>query len=486
MPSERPPARLHPFSLVRGISIRELLQAVPAAVIAVSALGGIGSASGVVAVLVALAALRIVAYRRHTYELTEEAVVERRGILQRRERTLGLDRLQQVEVEQGLLDRLVGTAVVRLETASDAGASELELRVVSEAEAHRIRGALLGRAPQPDDRPAGEELVHVPLADVALAAITGPRLLAIPVVVGGLLGLLLDLDLVEESRAVLTDRLGAYGTGAIVLLALLGLVVSAVVAVAVGLLRDGDFRIRRVGDDLHVRRGLLATREAVVPVSRLQLVAVQRSLVRRALGYGSVTLHSAGGIAAQESLERQLTVPLLREAHLAPLALELLGDPGPWPVLEPHPPAARTRAVLRWWRRMGLVLVGLAVVLAQIGSLTVPRLAVGVAVAAAVATWLGVLEHRHLASGRGPRLVGARSGALSLTEAVAPVLKVQGTTVRTSPFQRRRGLATLEAHVAGPGRAIRMADLGVAAAVGHRAALERSGWRRSTEGAAAP
>lgn len=470
----RPATRLHPFSLVRGISLRQIAQTVPGALVAASALGGIGSPAAVVPVLLVLVALRVVAYLRHTYELGGESVVERRGILQRRERTVDLGRVQQVEVEQGLLDRLVGTAVVRLETASDAGESELELRVVSVEEASRLRASLPGRAVAVGDEPDGVELVHLPLTHIALAAVTGPRLLAIPVVVGGLVGFLVDLGLAEESSEAVVERLGGAGVGVVAAVAVAVLVVAVVVALILGLLRDGDFRIRRVGDDLHVRRGLLATRDAVVPIARLQQVAVQHSLVRRALGFGSLVLYSAGGAAGQRSLERRLTVPLARRSELAPLALRLLGDAGPWPTVEPHPRRARPRVVARWWRRLALPAAGGLLLLSRAVPVTGAVLVVAFVGFAVVATGLGVLEHRHLASGRTTRLVVARGGSLSIREVVAPTGKVQGTRVRSSPFQRRRDLATLVVHIAGPGGAVVMPDLGRTACAEHQSALERT------------
>lgn len=472
MPSEAP-SRLHPFSLIRGLSLRELLQSVPGAVIAGSALGSFGSVTAVLLVAAVLVVFRVAAYRRHTYQLTDDAVIERRGVFQRRERVLHLERLQQVEVDQGLMDRLVGTAVVRLETASESGSSELELRVVSAAEASRLRGALAVRATSAGTQPMGEELVHVPLGHVALAAITGPRLLAIPVLILGALGLLLDLDLLAEARRAVAPWLGAHQVVAIAVLVVAALGVSVLVALVLGVLRDGDFRIRRVGADLHVRRGLVATREAVVPVDRLQLVAVRRSLVRRVLGVGSLELHSAGGVGDRGSFERRLTVPLVPKSELVPLALRLLGRGPDLPPLLPHPAAARTRALFRQGRGVAVPAAGLLLLLAVTGQLTGPRAAAIAGLAAALAIGLGVLDHRHLASGRDRGLVVARSGALTIKELIAPVAKVQGSRVWSSPFQRRRSLATMTVHIAGPGGAVRLLDLDAASCEEHQRALER-------------
>lgn len=470
MPSEGP-VRLHPLSLVRGISLRELAQAVPGALVAASALGGLGSPATLASVAAVLVGLRVLAYLRHTYHLTGDAIVEQRGLLRHRDRTLDLDRIQQVEVEQGLLDRLLGTAVVRLETAAESGESELELRVVSVEEAERLRASLPGRVAVGDDATPGEEVVRVPIPAVALAAVTGPRLLAIPVLVGGLVGILFDLGLVRSEEAIL-EGITAAGAGVVATLAVAALVLSVLAALVVGVLRDGDFRIDRIGGELHVRRGLVATRAAVVPVSRLQQVVIHRSAIHRLLGVGTLVLYSAGGAGDGASFERRLRVPLAPDAELRPLALRLLGDAAPWPAVQPHPKRARPRVVLRWWWRIAPPTAVALLVLTRVVSLAPAVVPAAIALAAAVATGLGILEHRHLASGRNARLLVARSGATSMREVIAPTAKVQGTAVRSSPFQRRRDLATLVVHIAGPGGAVTISDVGRTSAVEHQSALD--------------
>jgi putative membrane protein len=478
----QPPTRLHPFSMVRGIDPRVLLQVVvPLGILAAQvgpALDDLGAGvvlpvtiGLVLVVLGAIMALRYVVWQRHTYELTGDAVVERRGILNRRERTVQLARLQQVEVEQGILDRMVGTAVVRLETASDA--SEVELEVVSLDDARRLRSSLLPHAATPEERATARELVHVPLHHVALASVTGRRLLLIPVLIAGLIGFLGEYDLFGEATDVAGDAVATVGAVAIVAVVVALLLVSVVVALAVGVLRDGDFRIREVGDDLHVRRGLLANREAVLPRTRLQKVTISYGLVRRMLGFASLTLHSAGGGGGEQGgaglSERQMIVPLVPAATARRLLLDLLPDAGPLPELQPHPPRARRRARVRhllggiwlvpvslapaWWLTRswgGTAAVGLAVL----------------AVVGAAAWWLGARDHANRGSALGERWVVARHGALAIEESVSPRTKAQGSRVLSTPFQRRRGLATLVVNVAGPGGAVTMLDLGTDTAEG--------------------
>ena len=75
------------------------------------------------------------------------------------------------------------------------------------------------------------------------------------------------------------------------------------------------------------------------------------------------------------------------------------------------------------------------------------------------------------------RVVVARRGVLARTTSVAPLARLQGTTLRASWFQARRGLATVRAHVAGPGGDVVVLDVGadVAAVLQQRLADAAAG-----------
>lgn len=461
MPSE--PRRLHPASTVRDVPARQVLGGLAPLLVAVGSFGWQVVVAVLVLTLAVLGTVRVLAWQRHTYELTDDGIIERRGVLNRRERIVELARIQQVEINRTILDQLLGTAEVRIETAGDSGESELVLRVVAEAEAERLRHDLRapgGSTPGAEARaePSEVVLVEVPIHHVLLAAVTGTRLLIVPAVLVGLLGILDDLQLFSTDPSevgTLASELGTLGAvGIAVGLAVVGIVGAAIT----GVVRDGDFRLADRDGDLHVRRGLLSTREAVVPRSRIQRVTVKRNWIRRALGYGTVTLHSAGGRGQRNAGEqRSLTIPLLPGRALEPFVRELLRR-GTLPALEPHPGRGRGRAMFRWLRRVAFPLAGAVWVASWLLS---AQVAVGVLVVGLLAPIpLGLLEHRHLGNGEDGALVTARHGALNTTTVYAPRRKVQGVTVSASWFQRRRALATLDVHVAGPGGGVEVLDLG--------------------------
>ncbi|MGM0618570.1 MAG: PH domain-containing protein, partial [Actinomycetota bacterium] len=396
---------------------------------------------------------------------------------------------------------------IRVETAGSASEPEVDLRVLPEADAVALRAAvrlsqerIAGRhAVGSDDgeeataaAQAGVEVLRVPLGHVVIAALTGARLLVLPAVIGGALQFignqvgpfvdryvdqylerLVELGIPGEAPTFNGPdwRLVALGVG-------VALALTMATAVAVGVLRDGNFRIRRVEEDLHISRGLLSTRDSVVPLRRVQLIEIRRNWARRALGYTTVRIRSAGGSAGGEG---RVTVPLLPHTEVDRLVSQLLPNVEGVPELHAHPPAALRRALFRWLRPAALLLAAAYLLPEVVGLLDTalvrtvqPYLLLLLPTNAALA----VVEYRQLAHGATPLLVAARSGALSISTAIAPVVKVQALTSRRSLFQRRLGLTTLHAHVAGPGAVVTVLDAGRADA----AALHE----RLTEHAASP
>lgn len=493
--------------MVRGLQLRQLLGLVPAIAIfgTDDDIPTLALLVGAALLLVVIAVIRVLSWQRHTYELRAGRIVERSGIVSRTERALEVERIQQVDVERTLLDRVVGTCELRLETAADSGDAELTLRVVSVDEARRLRRLLaeridavaattaatpsvrphLGAPPEedhgilvpedaPEDRAGEEVLVSVPLPHVALAAVTGPRLLAVPATIALLVGVVLENaapDEVIDSAGEVVRGLSL--TGAVVVFVAL-LVGTVVLAGVLGVLRDGGFTIGQRGQDLVVRRGLTTTRSATVPLRRVQRVTVRRRWLQSALGFASVTVHSAGGSRGGDgsptsALDRALTVPLLPASEVDALVHRLL-DVTATPILHGHPPAARRRAVVR-----GLLgTLGLVVPL-SVAAVVFERWWVFGVVAALLALGVasGLLAHRRLASGADDRAVAGRTGALGTTTEISPLRKTQGTTVRSSWFQRRLGLASVAVHVAGPAGGITLLDLDATTATHLAATLQR-------------
>lgn len=498
------PRRLHPSSVVLGLDLRRAVQALIFPVV----FGAAGGSRLLVPLLVVVAGgilvARTLAWQRFSFSFDGELLRVREGVLSRNQRALDVARIQQVEIDRSALLRLAGMSALRIETAGSSSEVEVELRVLPEAEAEALRSAvragraraLARRGQAPDGPPTGEpgqtgdgpdglggpeperELIAaVPLGHVVLAAVTGARLLVFPAIVAASLQLAGDLatrtfnrvltgaleTLLETGVSGATEGLTPPRWTTIAVAVVLTMVASVLTAIVVGVLREARFRAELVDGDLHLTRGLLSTRDSVVPLRRVQLVEVKRNWARRLLGYAVLRVHSAGGSADGE---RRVAIPLVRDAEVDRLVAAVLPGVPAVPALTRHPRPALRRSVLRWIRPALLVPAGVAVA-GWIGPLDPPGWAGWASWLVPVgAALLGVVEYRNLGHARTDRVVAARTGALSITTALAPVVKVQAASARRSFFQRRLGLATVTAHVAGPGGDLTILDAGDGDATG--------------------
>jgi putative membrane protein len=110
-----------------------------------------------------------------------------------------------------------------------------------------------------------------------------------------------------------------------------------------------------------------------------------------------------------------------------------------------------TRSVIRGALLVAAVALPLWV-MASVGVLDVPAaLALAALPVLAVAVAVGLAAYRALGHATAEGFLYARAGVAIRVLTVVPVAKAQSGSVRSSPFQRRAGLATLHVDIAGGG-----------------------------------
>jgi uncharacterized membrane protein YdbT with pleckstrin-like domain len=127
---------LHPHwkTLIRPVLVAVLLVAV-ALVLEVVVPGTLARlAVGVIAVLVVMLSLivPVLRWRTTTYELTTRRLRTRFGIITRRGRDIPLTRISDVSFEKGILDRLLGSGRLVVESAGEHG--QIVLRDIPQVE----------------------------------------------------------------------------------------------------------------------------------------------------------------------------------------------------------------------------------------------------------------------------------------------------------------------------------------------------------------
>ena len=391
---------------------------------------------------------------RFTWNIEEDALVIEQGLLQRRRRVIPLGRIQSVESVRKLRHRIFGVVALRVESIGGED-SEGRLDALDPNLAEHVRAVLLRTAApgQPMDamqrdlerQASGETLVHLTFGRLVVAGLTGGRVGVAAAILG--FGQELWLDRVMQLDVFgtrLVDTL-ARSVTIVVLVVAIGLAVMFLVSVLATAITFWDFTLRHDGENVSVRRGLLEERSDSIPLRRIQAVRIEQNAIRWVFGLAAVKIEVAGRAgSANQQKQTDVVLPVGRMEEARRVANRLLQADVAGTSLDPMPTAARTR---RLWRAVIVSLVaGLPAALFE------PRALAALLIVVPLGA-LALASYRSLGWATTGEHVLARSGVFLRRLWIVPAAGVQSVRATSTPFQRRRRLASLTLEIARSGNA---------------------------------
>lgn len=490
MPSEpaadAPVQRLHPSSLIFGLGSAARSLIVPGIILLFASRSG-GYEAWVMVLFVPVSVGILAKYLTYHYRLGPEDLVIREGILTRNERHIPYARIQNIDLIQNPLHRLLGVAVVRIETGS-GGKAEAEIKVLSLGAVEEMRSRVFpdgvsgGRVPdaaevaEPGRIPAtappvvaGQALVELSVRDLVVMGVISNRGMVVVAAAVGLLSQtgLFDFDADRWKRSDLEtfqwipDAIVAtWPLGIVVALAgaLIALsIVTRLLSIVWAVVQFYGFSLVKRGDDLRADYGLMTRVSATVPSHRIQLVSTHMSRLHRWFDRQAVQVETAGGGGGEggegATSRSQWLAPVIARSRVGPLIAQVLPgidvDAVDWQPIE-------ARAWKRIFKR-GLFWV---IPLSIIAAYAMRPWGVLVAVPA---LWLAYQHSRRWVAATGyallPGAILFRSGWWGQRLSIVRFNKIQVLDLSQSPFDRRLAMATLSVDTAGAGPAGHRIDI---------------------------
>ena len=286
--------RLHPAGI--AIAAVDGLRGLLFPIVVATLLSRGGGGSGLVFGLLGVGAAIVIGWWRWNttlYTVDESAIRLKTGLLQTKERTIPIDRLQSVDASQGPLQKLFGVQQLKLQAAGSGDDSEIDLNALDAGQVAELRAAL-ARAPSVAglaDEPAGPTR-RLGMRALVIAGFTSAQFgFLIPVAAGAAQSF---NDVADPLFGRLRDDGAPHSAGPFVLAAAVVILAAWLVAFAGTLVAFGGFSIERRGDRLLIRRGLLVRRESTLPVARVQGVRLVDGLLRQPLGLTQVRVETSG------------------------------------------------------------------------------------------------------------------------------------------------------------------------------------------------
>jgi putative membrane protein len=488
MPSER---RLHPVSIVFALGDQVRAFALPGiAVLFTAGSAGWGWQGWMMLLLIPYAIGAVGRYWSFRYRYEDNEMVIRTGLVFRNERHVPYARIQNLDAVQNVLHRMLGVVEVRVETGAGQE-PEATMRVLPVAALEEMRAHVFAERATPAVAAAAEAphaegprtLLHLSPRALLLSGFIQNRG---AVLIAAGFGLLWEFDLFDRwfgamspfedggapydpdqiesvGRGVIRQAVDAVFSGsdrplarvALAVVALAGLLVFVrLLSMAWAFIQLYDFRLTRSGDDLRAEYGLLTRVAATVPLRRIQTMTVREGVLHRLFGYTSVRVDTAGGDGGKDAAGRAWLAPIIEAPALPALVQEIL--PGvevsglQWRHVHPR----------AFWRRLKVAMTfaafGSIVLAVWLGlAIRVPAAwallpAMVLLPAAVLQAWFSTA---HLRWALTSDAVAFKSGWLWRHVTVARIDKLQAVALRASPFDRRAGMATVQADTAGAGAA---------------------------------
>jgi len=404
--------------------------------------------------------LGVVSYIVKRFGIVDGVLVVSRKGWWRQERTIPLERIQNVQITQSLLERIMNIATVQVETASGTGV-EASLKSVSVADANLIKNELMGtHAPVHGVEADRPPLVYkAELKDILLAGALQNRSLVIIAAIFGLFGDAIDnvmkmavertksSHIFDQASHNLTMSI-IYGAIAVLLFLFIGWVISIGYTVFVYY----GFKVLRTEKGLEISYGLVNTVKTVLPVKRVQAINTNASWLFRLLGVNQLYVQSLGGYRSKDDNGgnrkaggQTLVAPICRPSVLREL-ITLINPNIHYDNLE----YSQATSFLFWRSLMRLsiffVLVFGGFWIAGINNPHFPIL-----VSCSVALCLYVLfagfcylAYRRFGFAKTDEVVVVRTGLLGVNLTMIPIGNIQTVEFTTSPMMRRLGLIALK------------------------------------------
>ena len=473
--------RLHPISLAFDVitHVRSLI--VPAVIAVYSAAkGSVGGLMLAGFIFIPTLIHSIIRYLSLRYRIEDSELIVTEGIFFQRNRTVPVSRIQNINLVQNVLHRILKVAEVRIETASGTE-PEATLRVLSVVEVERLRNSIFHHRKQVQQATSSTDEKETEDSDNSMAAIgqdarPANLLLTIPwsqlaragiasnkgsLLLGVLIGIYFQFDEQINSQFDLEKFIRSISEGAstatIVSVTTVAFLAIFLFFRLLGMgwyfLRFADYRLERSGEDFRISCGLFTKVSASVPRKRIQFISIHRNLFMRWMKLASIRIETAGGAGrgqedATKTVSSRWFIPVLRESDVTRLIEEL--RPGlnwdeqafDW---QPISPKAAARL-----SRVGILT---SILIAAAGTyLFWPwGWAIGL-LAAPLLVMLAIKRSRSRKYARAGNVIVYRSGVFTKKTSMTFFEKIQTVSVDASPFDRRWDMATLcvDTAAAGP------------------------------------
>ncbi|QKS71146.1 PH domain-containing protein [Paenalkalicoccus suaedae] len=412
---------------------------------------------------------------RFLYIVHEEELQIKQGLFFTKNRYIRRERIQSIDINAKLLQRLFGLVELRIETAGGQGEAEFKITALRQEEAEQIKAMLLRRGSKPvtdsldahpneplqhndDDvygpkefkeqySPAFVEEVQEEKREPSYTWDLSVKRLLIAAATSSGVGIAATFiaAVVSQAPSFLPEWLFEMALSRLFQssLLLIGAFVVTVLALAwlftfvSTLLKYGQFKVEKDDHDIHISRGVLEKRSLTINEKNITAVRIVQNLLREPFGFVSVYVESAGGGTKDED-QSTILLPLCKRSEVEGLLRELASDFAFTPSYEGLPKKSMRRYMIK--------LILIPTILAGIATYFLPYGYVSFLLPLAGA-FIGYLQYKAAGITTETTYLCMRSRGIAKTDVYLPKKRIQTMDMSQHLLQKVDQLHTIHVSV---------------------------------------
>ncbi|RDW17168.1 hypothetical protein CWR48_14700 [Oceanobacillus arenosus] len=268
----------------------------------------------------------ILSWYRYTYRIKNEELRIEYGIFIRKKRFISKNRIQSIDLTQGVLHRIFKLTKVQIETAGSGNGAEVSLQAVKFAEGERLQNELK-RGKNVD---LEQEVIKPEFASYTISFkrlfVAGSTSGSLGIIIAILGGGITEIEQLIPERFFETTVAWVIGLSIffIVGLAILVLIIVWLFGIAGTMIKYGNFTITKHHEEIFITRGLLEKKQLTIPLKRIQAIGIEESILRQPLGYVTLFAEVAGGTIGKGDDAATVLFPIMKKTEVASFLAELL------------------------------------------------------------------------------------------------------------------------------------------------------------------
>ncbi|MEH6941957.1 PH domain-containing protein [Bacillus sp. JJ722] len=389
---------------------------------------------------------------KFTYRVEDGEIRIDQGIFIKKKRYIRLERIQSIDITEGVLQRLFSLVKVTIDTAgSSKQQAEAVLTAIPKGEAELFQSLLKEakevKAVDHEVAETNEKPISVVEEEKILFKMSFKELFIMAATSGGVGIVFSGAMAIVGQFAEFIDfdkvysRVEAMVTVASWLFIVLFIIAALLFAYAIAtigiLLKYAYFTVKKTNKEIVITRGLLERRQFTISSNKIQAIRIVENLIRQPLGYATVYVETASGSITDNENAKVMLFPLIKKKHLKQF-LEMVSDDYVVDVnMNPVPKRALRRYMIRecyWWLP---VIAALIYFFRPLGFGSMILIFVGL-------LW-GYLSYREAGWNITNQQLTLTYRALSKQTYVVRKQRIQSMKTRQSLFQKRVQLGTVSA-----------------------------------------